>query len=246
MVVERHAKRLNMNYKTKSIYEDYWHQRLTVGVYAAAIAGPSEIYETVYSVLGMGDKILDIGCGNGDFGSSIRDKYNLVYGIDIAKEAADIARHHGIYTVIGDLNSLLPWKDNTFSAITCLEVIEHLNDPVSLLKKIYRLLTPCGQFVLTTPNIRYFRNLSKLIFHGEFPHTSTDTFVWGGGHLHFFTRKDIQVLLTMTGFEKIHFHINQEQFDRSRKRKLLRFLIGEKTFSEFFVGSITVSAYRGG
>lgn len=206
----------------------------------------NEIFDTASSVLKGGKKILDLGCGDGHFPQYIQGKFKEIHGAEIAEEAAHIAQRRSMFLCLClmDINESLPYKDSAFDAVVCLDVIEHLFDPVSVLKEIYRLLQPEGQLVLTTPNIRYFRNLHKLIFKGEFPHTSSDTFVWGGGHLHYFTRKDLEVLLKKAGFRKVIFHINQGQFRRSKKRKLIRLLISEKTFGEWFCGSITTSAYK--
>jgi methionine biosynthesis protein MetW len=205
---------------------------------------PSEIFDTASSVLKEGNRILDVGCGDGHFALHIKDRFVEIYGAEIAKEAALVAQRQNVFTSVMDLNLSLSYKDNIFDAVTCLDVIEHLLDPGSLIAEIYRVLRPDGQSVLTTPNIRYFRNLNKLIFKGTFPHTSPDTFVWGGGHLHYFTRKDINNLLINAGFKRIEFSINQGQFLLSKKRKIIHFLTGEKTFGEWFCGSITISSYK--
>jgi len=114
-----------------------------------------------------------------------------------------------VFPSLMDLNMSLSYKDNTFDALTCLEIIEHLLNPCHLLFEMYRLLRPDGQLVLTTPNIRNFRNLYQLIFKRIFPHTSSDTFVWGGEHLHYFTKKDIGTLLKNADFQRIKSPINQ-------------------------------------
>jgi hypothetical protein len=99
--------------------------------------------------------------------------------------------------------------------------------------------------VLSTPNIRYFKNVRKLLLTGRFPHTTTDTFVWGGGHLHYFTRKDLALLLREAGFQKTKFHMNEEQFRRSWKRRFARGILGNSLFGEWFCGHIIVEATKG-
>ena len=185
-----------------------------------------------------------MGCGDGHFALHIRDKFRKTYGAEISKEAAYVARSQGMFLSLIDLSMSLPYKDNTFDAVSCLDVVEHLLNPCHLLSEMYRVLQSDGQLVLTTPNIRNFRNLYQLIFRETFPHTSSDTFVWGGGHLHYFTRKDIGTLLENAGFKRITFFINQDQFLLSKKRNVTRFFTGEKIFGEWFCGSITVSAYK--
>lgn len=205
---------------------------------------PNEIFVTASAALQGGDRILDVGCGDGTLSCYITDKFRKIYGAEIAKDAANFAQRQEVFPSIMDVNMSLSYKDNTFDAITCLEVVEHLLNPCHLLSEMYRILRPNGQLVLTTPNIRNFRNLYQLIFKGTFPHTSPDTFVWGGGHLHYFTRKDMNTLLKEVGFKRIGFFINQDQFRISKKRRLIHFLTGEKTFGEWFCGSITISAYK--
>jgi len=234
-----------MNGKVKHTYDQYWHQRNKKPSEEADIEGISnEIYDTASSVVKVGGRALDVGCGNGQFAPYIKDKFNEIYGAEIAKEAALIAQKQNVLTSLMDLNVSLSYKGNTFDAVTCLDVIEHVLDPGSLIAEMYRVLRPDGQLVLTTPNIRNFRNIYTLIFRGIFPQTSPDTFVWGGGHLHFFTRKDIKNIFKKAGFKRMEFVINQDQFRLSKKRKIIRFLTGEKTFGEWFCGSITISAYK--
>jgi len=234
-----------MSGKVKRTYERYWHERIKESSEDADIEEMSnEIYDTASLAVKGGGRILDVGCGDGHFALHIKDKYDEIYGAEIAKEAALIAQKQNVFTSLMDLNLSLSYKDNTFDAVTCLDVIEHLLNPGSFIDEIYRVLRPDGQLVLTTPNIRNFRNLYTLVFKGVFPQTSPDTFVWGGGHLHFFTREDIKNIFKTAGFKRIEFFINQDQFRLSKKRKIIRFLTGERIFGEWFNGSITLSAYK--
>jgi len=54
--------------------------------------------------------------------------------------------------------------------------------------------------VISAPNIRYWGHLFSLIIKGRFPKTSNDTEHWDGGHLRYFTFKDIEELLKEYGF----------------------------------------------
>jgi len=172
-------------------------------------------------------------------------RFKQVCGCDLAEQALREARCKGVTSVCADLNAgTLPYKNGSFDCVTCLEVIEHVIDPLGLLKEANRVLRPSGQLVITTPNIRYFRCILKLMLDGRFPHTTTDTFLWGGGHLHYFTRKDLASLLGAAGFVRWRFVLNEEQFARSWKRQVLARIIGRAQFGEWVCGGITASAVR--
>lgn len=113
-----------------------------------------------------------------------------------------------------------------------------------LLRELHRVLQDKGRLVLTTPNIRYFRNVLTLVRHWRFPHTTTGTFVWGGGHLHYFTRRGLGALLREAGFDSIRFMVNAQQFERSWKRRLLARIIGLGRFGEWLCGGIAVVAKK--
>ena len=132
-----------------------------------------------------------------------------------------------------DASEPLPLAEASFAACSCLDVIEHVPDPLRLLRELRRVLKPGGQLVLSTPNIRCFRHIVRLLFSGRFPRTSDDDFVWGGGHLHYFTRKDMLGLLGTAGFTGAAFALNPGQFAKSWKRTLARRAAGEELFGEF-------------
>jgi len=227
-------------------YENYWLSRLSNERGHQSPKFTGDLFETVDLALSeSGKKLLDVGCGNGSLIEMVRDQVESIYGCDISITAIKAAANRGVRSVCTNLNKgHLPYNDESFDIITCIEVVEHVIDPQNLLKELYRVLGPKGYLVLTTPNIRYLRNLRTLLFNGTFPHTTTDSFVWGGGHLHYFTRKDLASLLQSAGFTQIEFLINPNQFARSLKRLLIRKLIGESNFGEWICGGIIAKAYR--
>lgn len=153
-------------------------------------------------LLESGDKLLDIGCGDGTLGYYAKTKYKEVYGVDISEKALDIAKNRGVITFKVDLNKdRLPFPDDYFDAVTCLDVLEHVIDPRILIKEIRRVLKRRGILIISTPNIRYWKYILTLVLRGKFPKTSTDTELWDGGHLHYFTFKDVEDLLITYDFE---------------------------------------------
>lgn len=85
-------------------------------------------------------------------------------------------------------------------------MIEHIFEPRTLIKEINKVLKNEGLLIISSPNIRHWRAIAYLTFKGKFPRTSSEKshkIQWDGGHIHYFTYKDIENLLRENGFEII-------------------------------------------
>jgi 2-polyprenyl-3-methyl-5-hydroxy-6-metoxy-1,4-benzoquinol methylase len=108
-------------------------------------------------------KLLDVGCGSGQFMSTMRGLGWDVFGVESDPAAAAIARdEHGLTVFVGELKDA-QLDPSVFHAITLSHVIEHVYDPIDLLRECRRVLRPDGLIVLTTPNLesvghRWFRS----------------------------------------------------------------------------------------
>jgi 2-polyprenyl-3-methyl-5-hydroxy-6-metoxy-1,4-benzoquinol methylase len=128
------------------------------------------------------DRLLDVGCGRGDFLDRMRRRGWAVEGLDVDSSALEQARaKHGLKVHMGPIEDLR-FPGESFDAITMNHVIEHVHDPVSLLRECLRVLKPGGRLAAVTPNLaglghrRFGRNWRGL----EPPR-----------HLHLFTRKTL-------------------------------------------------------
>lgn len=95
-------------------------------------------------------KILDVGCGHGDFLRSVSAKTNHTYGIDPDKRALD--RNTVIKNKYVGLAEELPFKDNFFDLVVSAWVFEHLENPRKAFQEIFRVLKPDGKLIFLTPN----------------------------------------------------------------------------------------------
>ena len=112
-------------------------------------------------------RILDIGCGDGKFSLLLKQSAQAqeVYGVDISREAVELANAAGIKAFWSDIDGEpLPFEKDSFDAIFCGEVIEHLLDPDHLLDEIHRTLKPGGIAIITTPNLAAGYNRVALLF----------------------------------------------------------------------------------
>lgn len=108
-----------------------------------------------------GDKILDIGCGDGYYLhllSSLGIDVDLT-GTDFDRDALKSARRNlkgkKIKLIYADLMDKLPFPKNSFDKITMSEVAEHLPNDLKGLKEVYRVLKPGGTICLSVPNFNY-------------------------------------------------------------------------------------------
>lgn len=148
-----------------------------------------------------GNRLLDVGCGEGSLALHLKTRFNEVHGIDISAEAVRLAQQRGVRASRVNLNvESIPYPDAHFDAVVALDVIEHVFDPVAFVKEIHRVLAAKGTVVISTPNIRKIQRIVSLVM-GHFPRTSYDPVGFDGGHLHYFTSFDLRNLLMTNGFE---------------------------------------------
>lgn len=99
-----------------------------------------------------GNKLLDVGCGNGEFLTLARAAGWDVVGVDFDPSAVKVARSRGLDVRQGGVDVLDPEKE-TFDGVTLSHLIEHVHDPLVVLRQCHALLKPGGWLWLETPNI---------------------------------------------------------------------------------------------
>ena len=99
-----------------------------------------------------GSKFLDIGCGSGEISKHYMDLGFDVKGIDFSEKAISLASRLGINADVMDVDSGLDFEDNSFDLILAGDVVEHVFDPIFMLKEVGRILKPQGSFYATIPN----------------------------------------------------------------------------------------------
>lgn len=98
------------------------------------------------------DRLLDLGCGAGDFLERAQSLGWRAEGVDFDPQAVAAARARGLQVSVGSIDSYSEVRD-LFDVVTCNHVIEHVYDPQAVIASIYRILKPGGQMWIETPNI---------------------------------------------------------------------------------------------
>jgi len=129
-------------------------------------------------------RILDYGCGSGNLLITMQKNYpdKEIYGADISQKALDYCKRRGAKNLI-QLNNGEP-ETNHFDLVTCLDVIEHIDDDLAFLMHIRQLIRDHGTLILTVPAYE---------------------FLWSGNdyvsrHKRRYTRSKLKSLLQRAGF----------------------------------------------
>lgn len=111
-------------------------------------------------------KILDLGCGDGKTGKRLFDLGFSVEACDMDRQRFEF--HSEIPFTEGNLDSPLPYKDNSFDYVVFMEVIEHIYNPNFVISEIRRVLRGGGRLLLSTPNILNLRSRFRFLFEGAY------------------------------------------------------------------------------
>ncbi len=146
-------------------------------------------------------RVLDVGCGYGGLGRSLRARgVAQVFGVEINPDAG--SQLAGVYADywIGDVEQVnLPGGIEAFDCIVFADVLEHLRDPWGTLAGYLQWLKPGGYVVASIPNVRNIALLYNLVLRGRWRYE--DSGLLDRTHLRFFTRKEILDLFAKSGLE---------------------------------------------
>lgn len=163
-----------------------------------------ELPKFVRDTLDSHSVILDVGCGNGSFLSRVHKQFQCeVHGVDISSTAIEVAKKkYGLDLFCGTISDA-PYAHNAFDLITAWSCIEHVPDPVEVVRTIGSLCKPGGWFVVKTPNSASF---PATLFGDKWYHLDCPR------HLFLLNPKTIRFLLERCGFINI-----QVDFEASSK-----------------------------
>jgi len=113
-----------------------------------------------------GKRVLDVGCGGGILSESMARAGAEVTGIDLAEKSLKIAKLHGLESGIKvdyrnvPVEQLATEQPGSFDVVTCMEMLEHVPDPASIVRACAELAKPGGWVFFSTLN----RNPKSFLF----------------------------------------------------------------------------------
>lgn len=173
-------------------YDSYFDK---VHLYEKSFQRKESSFKSHLAKMNPTKRILDIGCSNGVFLRVMEKRGWKGVGVDISKSAIEQAVHHNKGTNLefrcGYLHEVTS-PDEKFDLVTMWDVIEHVEDPMKLLRDINQLLDKNGYLVLETQNMHsMFARMLKRKWHHYKHHE----------HIYHFNRKALKYMLNNTGFE---------------------------------------------
>jgi 2-polyprenyl-3-methyl-5-hydroxy-6-metoxy-1,4-benzoquinol methylase len=150
-------------------------------------------------MIGHNKKVLEVGCATGYFTKVLAERGCKVIGMEIEPEAAKLAEQWAERVVVGNADDPEPWDvvdDESFDVVTFGDVLEHLRDPLIVLRRAVTKLKPAGFIVTSLPNIAH-GDVRLSLLRGAFRYS--DTGLLDRTHMRFFTLETVRELLAEAG-----------------------------------------------
>ncbi|HEX4188373.1 MAG TPA: class I SAM-dependent methyltransferase [Solirubrobacteraceae bacterium] len=182
---------------TRAYYEERW-QGLARGL------EPSDLELRAGFLrehVAAGERVLDLGCGEGRFAAELERIGVSVLAADVAEEPLRRARELHPQLELCLLGADGGWElpDAVFDAVWAGEVIEHVADTAAWLSEVRRVLRPGGRLLLSTPAHGRLEMLRLALS----PRALSEHFDPRGEHLRFYTRATLRELLEDFRFEAV-------------------------------------------
>ncbi len=188
--------------------------------------------------------VLDVGCSRGRFCALLKATHPemTVWGIEPHPEAAAAARLVTDRVILGSFPDDMTGDCPKFDVVFFCDVLEHVTDPWTTLRRARELLAPGGCVIASIPNVRHWTILRELVVRGDF--TYTESGLLDRTHLRFFTRKTMLSLFEGAGYEVAS--CEPISMTASRKVRLPLKLLPTRTAEEILARQFVVTGRPSG
>lgn len=196
----------------------YQNDPLRASVRPTAVSDyPRDRYQALVYLARRGGRLLEIGCGRGEVLLALAPHFDAVVGTELSPVRAERTRavlssipHCEI--VAGEIDALPAQFETPFDCIIWADVIEHVVDVVGAMRTLAQLSHPGTQLVTVTPNVGFLPQRWNIL-RGRAPATHSggvnegfaddpaQTLLLDGGHLHYFSFRQVEMLYRLAGFQ---------------------------------------------
>ncbi len=184
--------------------------------------------------------ILSVGCGSGRTEAELVKRGCRVTGIELDEDAAEAARGHGLDMLTGDVNQInARLADRRFDCLLYADVLEHIADPVAILREHVARLNPGGCVIVSVPNFRHHSVFRQLFLQGHIRYT--DAGIFDRTHLRITTRRMVEEWFGVVGLrtDKVNYRL-------WRRRNELLDTCTLRLFREFLAYQVILRGVKSG
>lgn len=193
-------------------------------------------------------RMLEIGCASGAYLKRAQDKGWVVEGIEFSPQAAHMAQKNGFRVHVGSVESA-PQPEIPYDLVVGWMVLEHVHEPVKVLKRLKEWVSSSGYLILSVPDRE---NIARKVFKSECYDIQVPT------HLYHFNVKSLKATLASSGWkvESIRWQRNcntllmsieywAEDTNRNLAASIIKVIRTEKMFAPFrFALSVLLGTLR--
>ena len=154
-------------------------------------------------------RILDAPAGQGALSERLERMGFDVTALDTEPEKFRVG---SVACVRADLNDRLPFEDEDFDAVACIDGIEHIENPFALLREFHRVLKPRGTLIVSTPNLMCLRSRWRFLwsgFHIKYKRPLDEGKPTPSHHITPLTFAQLRYAMTLSGFRLTRTEVNQ-------------------------------------
>jgi 2-polyprenyl-3-methyl-5-hydroxy-6-metoxy-1,4-benzoquinol methylase len=164
---------------------------------------PGTSHAYMVEMVGSNKRVLDVGCDTGYLGEALQALGNEAAGFEVNEVTAQHARTRMARVEVGDLESsdlVAVFGRGSFDVVIFGDVLEHLRDPLRVLRQARPLLAPGGSVIISTPNIAH-GDVRLALLKGRFQYNKVG--ILDETHTRFFTRDSLVEFLHDAGFSLV-------------------------------------------
>mgnify|MGYP001297429608 CR=1 FL=1 len=163
-------------------------------------------HDVLAHIPGVPRRVLEIGCGTGATMAALKARGTIeqAVGVELDPVSAAVAQAQFdrlFVSAVEDAPFETAIEPSSLDLVLCLDVLEHLVDPWTVVRRVSPLLRPGGRLIISLPNIRNWKFIARLFFLGDFRYR--DSGVLDRTHLRFFVRDTAMALAASGGLEVV-------------------------------------------